>query len=52
LSEEVGGNTHSSCEAIVVGWQVVEGLDVTPMDSDGGHSEVRVKGIDVEFVGG
>jgi hypothetical protein len=48
----VGGNTHSSCETIVVGWQVVEGLDVTPMDSDGGHSEVGVKGVDAEFVGG
>jgi hypothetical protein len=52
LRKEVGGNTHLSYETIVVGWQVVKGLDVTPMDSDGGHSEVRVKGVDAEFVGG
>jgi hypothetical protein len=31
---------------------VVKGLDVTPMDSDGGHSEVGVKGVDAELVGG
>jgi hypothetical protein len=52
LSEEVGGNTHLSCETIVVGWQVVEGLDVTPMDCDGGHSEVGVEGVDAKLVGG
>jgi hypothetical protein len=52
LSEEVRSNTHSSCETIVVGWQVVEGLDVSPMDGDGGHSEVGVEGVDAELVGG
>jgi hypothetical protein len=31
---------------------VVEGLDVTPMDCDGGHPEVGVEGVDAELVGG
>jgi hypothetical protein len=48
----VGSNAHLSCEAIVVGWQVVERLDVTPMESDGGHPEVGMEGVDAELMGG
>jgi hypothetical protein len=31
---------------------VVEGLDVTSMEGDGGHAEVGVEGIDTELMGG
>jgi hypothetical protein len=51
LGEKVGGDTHTACEAIVIGWEVVERLDVTSMEGDGGHAEVGVERVDLELMG-
>jgi VCBS repeat-containing protein len=52
LGEEVSGNAHTACEAVVVGQKVVERFDITSMEGDGEHVAMGVEGVDVKFMGG